>query len=213
MLGEKKLLMPNQSRQARRSSGAFGGVIVMGLVILVLTFVAWLYVHDAEPGWDEDLKIAAPLDLAPMTTAPQRLQAFLGSLQPVESAELAGREPWLWDTAALSRMLSRNAQALDNLKDLLEDFDWHGRHAAWHQKDLGQDSVWTYAAILKQVEIAYLDRRGEELAAFAAAIDLMELSRRLQDLHAWPSFYFRSLEMHERGVRSLAPFFSRCAAT
>jgi len=42
-------------------------------------------------------------------------------------------------------------------------------------------------AILKQAEAAYLMRRGEEEAAFAAAIDLAQLARSLQELDAWPS--------------------------
>ena len=105
---------------------------------------------------------------------------------------------------ALSKTLESNGQALDNLKDLLEELDWHGRHSAWHQTDLGSHPNWTYLIILKQVEAAYLDRRGEELAAFSAVMDLAELSRRLLDLHAWPSFYFRSDEVHLRCSRSMA---------
>ena len=100
--------------------------------------------------------------------------------------------------------LAANSQALDNLKDLLEDADWHGRHDAWHLTDLGSHPNWAAAAKLKQVEAVYLNAQQKPEAALSAALDLAELARRLQDILAWPSFYFRSLETHERCALTLA---------
>ncbi|MCB1224437.1 MAG: hypothetical protein KDK99_01390 [Verrucomicrobiales bacterium] len=183
--------------------GISRGVIILGIVTLIGMALAWRYMHDEPAVWDEDLRLTIAPDMTGVITAPQRLEAFLESLSPTSTAELLSRDPWLWDTNSLSTMLRGNAVALDNLKDLLEDFDWHGAHAAWNRRDLGNHPAWIYAAVLKQVEAAYLDRRGEEEAAFAAAIDLLELSRRLQDILAWPSFHQRGVELHYRSLRTL----------
>ncbi len=184
----------------------------MSLAVLALTFVAWLYQSDARTVEDEDLRIAAPVDMTPVITSPGRLEVFLESVQPVPEEELMVKSPWDWETGVMARWLVENGQALDNLKDLLEDSDWHGRHASWHRSDLGHHRNWVAAAVLKQVEAAYMHRRGEHEAALAALLDLTELARRLQDVLAWPSFYFRSLEMHRRAAESLAELLPRCEA-
>ncbi len=173
----------------------------MALAVLGLTFVAWLYQTDAKPVEDEDLRLAAPPDLTPTITSPRRLEVFLASIKPPPANARPAQD---WDTGTMASWLVENGQALDNLKDLLEDADWHGRHASWHLSDLGAHDNWQAAAVLKQVEAAYMRRRGEHEAALAAALDLAELARRLQDLHAWPSFFFRSLELHRRAAETLA---------
>lgn len=196
----------------RRVGTSWGSLVLMAMAVLSLTFVAWLYVVDAPAIEDKDLTFSTPADLVPMITAPGRLEVFLGSLKPVPTPELLAQAPWQWDSVSMVNWLESNSQALDNLKDLLEDFDWHGRHASWHFTDLGSHPNWTSAMILKQVEAAYMQRDGKHEAALAAALDMAELARRLQDIHAWPSFYFRSLEMHRCGTDILAELLQRSAA-
>ncbi|MFM7605462.1 MAG: hypothetical protein ACKO8Z_09715 [Prosthecobacter sp.] len=45
---------------------------------------------------------------------------------------------------------------------------------------------------------------GQEEGAFAAAIDLVNLAKRLEKIWAWPSFYSRSLEARELADQTLA---------
>jgi hypothetical protein len=94
--------------------------------------------------------------------------------------------------------------AFDNLRDLLEDFDWHPHHAAWHAEDLGEHPSWPHVRILLQAQAAYLIRLANEEAALTTAIDLAEMSRRMQELWAWPSYIQRSQEMHMACVQTVA---------
>jgi len=200
-------------RVGQRVGTTWTSLVLMAMVVLSLTFLAWLYVADADEVEDKDLTIATAPDLTPSITAPGRLAVFLGSVTAVPTTELIGRPPWEWDTSSMVNWLVENSQALDNLKDLLEDFDWHGRHASWHFADLGNHPNWVPAMILKQVESAYLQRDGKHEAALSAALDLAELGRRLQDIRAWPSFYFRSLETHRRCTETLAELLQRTGAS
>lgn len=201
-----------RSRGVKRVGTSWTSLVLMAMAVLSLTFLAWLYVTDAEEVEDKDLMIATPSDLTPTITAPGRLAVFLGSVTAVPNADLIGRPAWEWDTGSMVNWLVENSQALDNLKDLLEDLDWHGRHASWHFADLGNHQNWAAAMMLKQVEAAYLQRDGKHEAALSAALDLAELARRLQDIHAWPSFYFRSLETHRRCTDTLAELLQRTLA-
>ena len=198
-----------RSRGVKRVGTSWTSLVLMAMAVLSLTFLAWLYVADAAEVEDKDLMIATPADLTPTITAPGRLAVFLGSVTAVPNADLVGRPAWEWDTGSMVNWLVENSQALDNLKDLLEDMDWHGRHASWHFADLGNHPNWAAAMILKQVEAAYMQRDGKHEAALSAALDLAELARRLQDIHAWPSFYFRSLETHRRCTDTLAELLQR----
>jgi len=200
-------------RGVKRVGTSWTSLVLMAMAVLSLTFLAWLYVSDAEEVEDKDLMIATPVDLTPTITAPGRLAVFLGSVTAVPNEDLIGRPVWEWDTGAMVNWLVENSQALDNLKDLLEDLDWHGRHASWHFADLGNHPNWAAAMMLKQVEAAYLQRDGKHEAALSAALDLAELARRLQDIHAWPSFYFRSLETHRRCTDTLAELLQRTLAS
>jgi hypothetical protein len=201
-----------RGRPEKRTGTSWASLVLMAMTVLAMTFVAWLYVTDTAAVEDEDLVIATPGDRVPTITAPGRLEVFLGSVRPVPRAELTAKAAWEWDTATMVNWLAENGQALDNLKDLLEDFDWHGRHASWHGADLGGHANWGAAMVLKQVEAVYLQRDGKEEAALAAALDLAELARRLQDIHAWPSFYFRALDTHRRCTDTLAELLQRTTA-
>ncbi len=202
-----------RGRNRTRAPGSWSSLVLMALAVLGLTFVAWLYQTDQKAVEDEDLRLATPPDLTSVITSPSRLEVFLDSVQPAPGAGLQAGSIWDWETGVMAQWLVQNGQALDNLKDLLEDSDWHGRHASWHLKDLGSHPNWATAALLKQVESAYMQRRGEDEAALAALLDLTELARRLQDILAWPSFYLRSLDMHRRGTEALAELLPRCAST
>lgn len=195
----------SKPRSAPAESGiSWGTLIFLSLGLLSFAFGAWIYLHDIEPEMDDDLRIDRPVDVTPVITAPDRLQMFLHSIIPLESRELALRPPSDWDTPSLSRFVQANGPALGNLKDFLEDPDWHPRHSSWHGIDLGSHRSWVQAGILKQAEAAYLSRLQKEEAAFTAAIDLAELAHRLEDMWAWPSFSRRSIEMHRRAAQTLA---------
>ena len=205
-----KARRPNERRRRRRMPGggregtSWGSLVWMALAVLALTFAAWMYVTDTPEPEDEDLRMAAATGLPASIQAPARLEVFLASLSPLPVPEWKTQPPWLWNNEGTAQWLAANSQALDNLKDLLEEADWHGRHGSWYLTDLGGHPNWMTAALLKQAEAAQLMRQGQEEAAFVAALDLAELARRLQDIQAWPSFYFRSQEIHLRAVQSLA---------
>jgi hypothetical protein len=177
---------------------------VLSLALLVCVFIAWVYLDDPEFGADEDLRLRRPVDQSATIQTPEKLRRFLDSLVPFEDTTLYGKSPWQWDTPALSRIVQSNGAALDNLRDLLEDADWHPAHSAWHAADPCGDPRWHQALRLKQAEAAYLSRRMQEEEAFTAAIDLAEIGWRLEPLWAWPSCYQRSLEAQTYAAQTLA---------
>ena len=190
--------------QAGREGTSWSSLVWMALAVLGLTFAAWMYVTDAPEPEDQDLAMTPAPEMPASIQAPARLEVFLTSVSPLPVQEWKTQPPWLWNGEATAQWLGANSQALDNLKDLLEEADWHGRHGSWHRTDLGGHPNWLTAALLKQAEAAHLMRQGQEEAAFVAALDLAELSRRLQDIPAWPSFYFCAQDIHLRAVQSVA---------
>ncbi len=195
---------PRRPAHAVEREASWSTLAILSMGLLAFVFIAWLYVDDQAPGLDEDLLINRPVDQAVTIQTPDKLRKFLNSVVPFESVELQGKPPWLWDTPALSRVVQSNGTALDNLRDLLEDADWHATHAAWHAADPCADPRWQQAMLLKQAEAAYLSRRMQEEAAFTAAIDLAELGWRLEHIWAWPSCYQRSLEAQTMAAQTLA---------
>jgi len=184
---------------------SWASLVILSMGLLAFVFIAWVYLQDDEnPGFDEDLVMKKLVDQAVVIRTPEKLKRFLDSLAPFDNASFHGRPPWLWDTPTLSRIVQSNGAALDNLRDLLEDADWHPGHAAWHAEDVCGDPRWHQALLLKQVEVAYLSRRMQEEEAFTAAIDLAEIGWRLEQIHAWPSCYQRSLEAQTRATQTLA---------
>ena len=79
---------------------------------------------------------------------------------------------WLWDTPTLSALLEQHSAVLDNFRDLLEekDLEWQPRSVEWKKADFGADRAWPSVLLMKQVESAYLSRRGQEEAAFLAQL-------------------------------------------
>lgn len=201
-LSRPVLSKPNYSRNENEAS--WSTLIILSMGMLAFVFIAWVYVEDDKNvGADEDLLVRWPLEQAVTIRTPDKVRKFLDSLVSFENPELYGQPPWQWDTPTLSRIVQSNGAALDNLRDLLEDADWHPHHAAWHAEDLGGDPRWHQALLLKQVEAAYLSRKQLEEEAFTAAIDLAETGWRLEQVQAWPSFYQRSLEAQTRAAQTL----------
>ncbi len=194
--------LKKEIRQQRHSS--WGTLISLSLGTLGFTLLAWIYLEEGKRDSDEDLRPSYAIDSTPTTTVPMRLQTFLDSVTRLENVTFMQTPPWTWDTPSLARFVKINSTAVDNLRDLLEDADWHPHHAAWHMKDHGNHLAWGNVRYLLQAQASYLMRRGEEEAAFTAAIDLLELSRRLQELWAWPSYLHRSQDLHTGAVQVLA---------
>lgn len=178
--------------------------IILSLGMLGFMLLAWIYLHDSSGGSDSDLRITVPVDQTPKIQAPERLKVFLNAVKRAENRELDMKPAWNWDTPTLAMHVMKNGDALDNLRDLLEDFDWHAHHAAWHGEDLGEHPAWPHVRFLLQAQAAYLMRHGNQEAALIAVIDMAELSRRMHDLWAWPSFMLRAQEMHMACVQSAA---------
>lgn len=178
--------------------------IILSLGMLGFMLLAWIYLHDSSGGSDNDLRITVPVDQTPKIQAPERLKVFLNAVKRAENHELDVKPAWNWDTPTLAAHVMKNGDALDNLRDLLEDFDWHPHHAAWHGEDLGEHPAWPHVRFLLQAQAAYLMRHGNQEAALIAVIDMAELSRRMHDLWAWPSFMLRAQEMHMACVQSAA---------
>ncbi|MBK8094372.1 MAG: hypothetical protein IPK32_21020 [Verrucomicrobiaceae bacterium] len=185
-------------------SSAWPAMIFLSLGLLVFVFLAWQYLDDVKPGADDDLRPRRPIDQTAVTKMPEKVRTFLESLVPPPQGTTPGTPPWLWETPTLSKFVTLNGAALDNLRDLLEEADWHPAHAAWHMTDLGSDSRWRLAFLVKQAQAAYVARKGQEEDAFTAAVDLADLAWRLEQIWAWPSFYSRSLEAHQMAAQSLA---------
>jgi hypothetical protein len=195
---------PHLAPQHARRASSWTTLIILSMGLLAFVFIAWLYVEDQAPGFDEDLLPKQLMDQAVTIQTPEKLRKFLDSLTPFETAGRQGKPPWLWDTPTLARIVQSNGAALDNLRDLLEDADWHPAHAAWHAADPCSDARWQQAMLLKQVEAAYFSRRMHEEEAFTAAIDLAELGWRLEPIWAWPSCYRRALEAQTLAAQTLA---------
>ncbi|SKB05741.1 hypothetical protein SAMN02745166_04324 [Prosthecobacter debontii] len=196
---------PVRKRIPRRSNNyAWGSLISLSLGTLGFTLLAWIYLHDTPRESDEDLRPVMAFDQSPTTQAVKKLRAFLDSIQPPENTALQDQSAWTWDTPSLALLVRSNGTAFDNLRDLLEDYDWHPHHAEWHREDLSQHRSWSYVGLLLQAQSAYLERRGDEEPALVSAIDLAELSRRLQEVWAWPGYMHRAMELHGDAVQLLA---------
>lgn len=198
-------LSPASSQAApSRSAVSWGMLMAMAVLLFGFTLLAWQYLHEKPRQADDDLRPSLAADQTPVIQAPVKLRAFLDSVAGLNAADIPAGTPWTWDTPALSRHIAQNSTAIDNLRDLLEDYDWHPHHSDWHREDLSSHFAWSHAIRLLQAQTAYLARRGDESPAFAAAIDLAEMARRLQEVWAWPGYMHRSLEVNAAATESLA---------
>lgn len=198
--------VPTSSMNRLEPESSWGSTIIVCLGMLGFVLLAWIYLTDVKLGSDEDLRLHIPVDQTPQIAAPERLLTFLNAVMKIETMDEVSQPVWNWDPVILDNFVKANSSnnVFDNLLDLLEDFDWHPHHAAWHFEDLGEHTSWPHVRILLQARSLYLLRHGDEAAAFAAAIDIAEMSRRMQELWAWPSFMERSQEMHLAAVQTLA---------
>jgi hypothetical protein len=198
--------MPSKRIMQEEPDASWSRTIIVCLGMLAFVILAWVYLTDVKLSSDEDLRLQIPVDQTPTIAAPERLLTFLNAVMKIENTDEVRQPVWNWDPVIMDNFVKANSSnnVFDNLLDLLEDFDWHPHHAAWHFEDLGEHISWPHVRILLQARSVYLLRHGDEAAAFAAAIDIAEMSRRMQELWAWPSFMQRSQEMHLAAVQTLA---------
>ena len=175
-------------------------------VLLASVLGVFAYLKDETIPWDEDLMPVAgdqtPSDMSAVT----RMKAMLTAAHSVRREGLPTLPPWQWDTPTLSALLEQHSAVLDNYRDLIEEKaqEWQPTSMEWRKEDFGADGGWFAVLLMKQVESAYLARRGQEEAAFLAAIDLAVLGGLLEQLDAWPSLMERALESHDAASRTLA---------
>lgn len=196
--------VPNSARVHAEASSAWGTFFITCLGLAGAVLLGWIYLKDIPPPVDDDLILQEPVDLAPKIAGPERLSIFLQAVLAIPDRRLALQPAWKWDKKILESYVRANGAALDGLRDLLGDFDWHPRHSAWHQQDLGGHLSWPHVRILLQARVVYLLSLGNEESALLAAIDIGRLSRRLQDMWAWPSYMQRAQEMHMASVQMMA---------
>jgi hypothetical protein len=179
--------------------------VLFGLLATVLGVFA--YLRDEAPPFDSDV-MPGPAEGSPPSdmAAVRRMKAMLSAAQSVRREGLPQTPVWQWDTPTLSALLEQHSAVLDNFRDLLEekDLEWQPRSTEWKKADFGADRAWPAVVLMKQVESAYLSRRGQEEASFLAAIDMAVLGGLLEQLDAWPSLMDRSLAFHEASTASLA---------
>jgi|GEM_PF-518103 len=192
-------------RTVRRANHiSWSTLVSLSLGTLGFTLIAWIYLHDTPRDSDEDLRPQVVIDQTPSIQSVTKLRAFLDSIRALENEDLRRRPAWTWDTPSLSAFVRANGTAFDNLRDLLEDYDWHPYHSEWHREDLSRHASWQHAAYLLQAQASYLARRGDEEPAFVAAVDLAELSRRLLEVWSWPGYMQHALDLHTASAQMLA---------
>lgn len=196
--------VPISARQRYEPRFPWGTVLTSILGVAGIFLLGSIYLIDAPPVSDDDLLIKAPVDTAPKIAGPERLITFLQAVNTLPDVALAQKPAWKWEAAFLQSFMQGNGAALDALRDLLGDFDWHPHHAVWYQEDHGEHSSWPHVRILLQARVANLLRFGDEQAALSAALDLGRLSRCLQEMWSWPSYSLRSQELHLACVQMTA---------
>lgn len=189
---------------AKRSRRRMRWLLAFTFAIFVVMVTAWVYLQDEKPVVDLDLTPEPPLAAATPPRAPDRLRLMLEAVKPIDAAAQAERPVWEWETPLLASVVQANAAAFDNLRDLLSESDWQPRHPQWLAADLGSDARWASLGAAKSAAIAYFARRGEEQAALQVALDLAVFAKRLQGIRAWPDYYPRGIELHQRACEAFA---------
>ena len=178
--------------------------MALSVMVFSLTVLAWVYVRDDTPPWDTDLQSEQAPVSAVAPQAPARLRLALDATKPADNPALVSRSPWQWDTPALSRLVAANAPAFDNLKDLLSEDDWQPMNPAWKTLDLGSHPQWQTLGLAKEASVAYYSRKGQDEVAMQSGMELAAMAKRLQSIAAWPSYYARGVEWHERACKAIA---------
>lgn len=197
--------VPNSVRR-RKPASVFPWSTVFTTILGMagLFLLGSIYFIDVPPVPDDDLALQTPVDTTPRITGPVRLGTFLQAVNTLADMELAMKPASKWEPALLQSFIQGNGAALDALRDLLGDFDWHPHHAAWHQEDLGQHPSWPHLRILLQARVAYLLRTNQEQAALDAVLDIGRLSSRLREMWSWPSYAHRAQELHMACMQAAA---------
>lgn len=189
------------------ATGRFSTVLSRLLTVLMglsgILLFGWIYLADVTPEPDPDLRLDQPVDITPAIGAPGRLTTFLNAVISVEREDLRDKSPWKWDTQILRQVVQANGAAIDGLRDLLTDYDWHPGHSAWNQEDLGDHAAWPHVITLLEAKAALL-AQTDESAALATVIDMTRLARHLHELRSWPSFMHRSQEFHQASLQTAA---------
>jgi len=183
------------------------GWLTVGLLVMLgALFVAYAYLHDDEPPWDNDLVGSSDASPSKDISAPLRMKTMLQAASKIKLSQLSSKPPWEWETPMLAGALEAHSAVLDNFRDLLEekDSEWMPDCRVWKMDDLGSRPDWANVVLLKQAEVAYLARRDQEEAAFLAALDMAVLGHLLERLDSWPSFMRRAFALHESSAQSLA---------
>ncbi len=189
---------------ARQRRQQMNLLLMLSMTVFSLTVLAWIYVRDDDPPWDSDLVTAsAPAPSGPCP-APDRLHLALDAAKAADAPEVAMRSPSQWDTPSLSRLVLANAAAFDHVKDLLSDDDWQPLNPVWKAVDLGSHEQWQVLGMAKEAAAAYYSRRGQDEAAMLAGMELAVMAEKLQSISAWPTYYARGVEMHERACKAIA---------
>jgi len=178
----------------------------MLLLLLTGLLLSLAYLKDEEMPWDDDLRRAVSTGETSDMSAPIRMKVLLQTARKVDMASLSVKPAAQWDTPTLAQVLEQHSAVLDNFRDLLEEKEeeWQPGGPLWKLEDFGTDSGWPAVLLMKQVETAYLARRGKEVDAFLSAIDMAVLGGLLERLDAWPSIMERALDLHACSSETLA---------
>jgi hypothetical protein len=198
---------PGNEAGVRRADWKPPGWMTFSLIVLLVVLVgAVTYLRDEKPPWEVDLMDRSTVEEIPDIRAPIRMKAMLHAATKINFSTLEGQPPWEWSTPALSQALEVHSAVLDNLRDLIEEneSEWKPNARVWRVEDLGSRPEWAKIMLLKQAEVAYLDRRGEEESAILAATDMTVLASLLEGVEAWPSFTQRTMELQESAAQSIA---------
>lgn len=184
-------------------SGVLGRLLTVLMGLSGILLFGWIYLADVAPDSDHDLRLGQPVDITPAIGAPDRLATFLNAVISVERDDLRSKSPWKWDAQVLRQVVQANGAAIDGLRDLLADYDWHPGHSAWNQADLGGHAAWPHVITLLEAKAALLTQT-DETAALATVVDMARLARHLHELRSWPSFIHRSQELHQASLQTAA---------
>ncbi|WP_156346336.1 hypothetical protein [Verrucomicrobium spinosum] len=156
----------NEPRQESQTGWGPPSKLTWLLFALLATVLGvFAYLRDESPPFDSDV-MPGPAEGSPPSdmAAVRRLKAMLSAAQSVRREGLPQTPVWQWDTPTLSALLEQHSAVLDNFRDLLEekDLEWQPRSVEWKKADFGADRAWPAVVLMKQVESAYLSRRGQE---------------------------------------------------
>ena len=203
-LDSSPLILELNASFARQRRRQMRYLVVFSVFVFTFTIFAWVYVRDSDPPWDADLPSSGPEPATRDCPAPDRLRQALDAATPSDSADATMRSPAQWDTPTLSRTVGANTETFARLKELLNDEEWQPRHPAWKSVDLGSHDRWQALGSAPEAAAAYYSRRGQDEAAMLAGMELALLAQKLQSISAWPAYYARGVEVHERACKAIA---------